>query len=258
MLKLKTNRMLLAATFTVLLTTSLAIAQSPAGTKTTPPAKAKSVRPAKQLPAAYQPPEKIDPSLPNVLLLGDSISIGYMLDVRKELEGEANVFRPATNCGPTTNGIKGIEDWLGDRKWSVIHFNFGLHDLKYMGPKGENLADPKKDTSHQQVPLSEYVTNIRAIAERLKQTGAKVIWCQTTPVPEGAGGRVVGDAVKYNEAAAKVMIELGGIATDDLYDFSLANVTSEQRPANVHYTPEGSKMLAGHVVESIRKALKSE
>ncbi len=113
MLQLKTNRTFLAATFAVLLTTSLAIAQSPAGTETKPPAKAKSARPAKQLPAAYQPPEKIDPSLPNVLMLGDSISIGYMLDVRKELEGEANVFRPATNCGPTTNGIAGIEDWLG-------------------------------------------------------------------------------------------------------------------------------------------------
>ena len=250
--------MLLAATFTVLLTTSLAIAQSPAGSEISQPAKAKAARPAKQLPAAYQPPEKIDPSLPNVLLLGDSISIGYMLDVRKALEAEANVFRPATNCGPTTNGIKGIEQWLGDRKWSVIHFNFGLHDLKYMGPEGENLADPKATTSHQQVPLAQYVDNMRTLAERLKQTGAKVIWCQTTPVPEGAGGRVVGDAAKYNEAAAKVMIELGGIATDDLYDFSLANVTSEQRPANVHYTPEGSKMLAGHVVESIRKALKSE
>ncbi len=135
---------------------------------------------------------------------------------------------------------------------------FGLHDLKYMGTDGKNLADPKQSTSHQQVPLAQYVNNMRTIATRLKQTGAKVIWCQTTPVPEGSAGRVVGDAVKYNEAAADVMSELGGIATDDLYDFSLANVTSEQRPANVHYTPEGSKLLAGHVVECIREALKTK
>src|SRR5262245_41201760 len=68
--------------------------------------------------------------LPRVLLIGDSISIGYTLDVREELKGKANVHRPATNCGPTTSGVRGIDQWLkvgaGSGKWDVIHFNFGL------------------------------------------------------------------------------------------------------------------------------------
>lgn len=259
MLKMKTNLTCLVTALTIVLTASFAMAQSSTDTKAGSRAKSKSPdRKSKPLQPAYQPPDKIDPSLPNVLLLGDSISIGYMLDVRKNLEGQANVFRPATNCGPTINGLKGIDQWLGDRHWSVIHFNFGLHDVKYMGPNSENLADPKSPTSHQQVPLDQYVNNIRTIAERLKQTGAKVIWCQTTPIPQGAAGRVVGDEVKYNEAAAKVMSELGGIATDDLYDFAIAKVTSEQKPANVHYTPEGSKLLAEHVTQCIREALQTK
>ena len=41
---------------------------------------------------------KDDPSLPNVLLLGDSISIGYHTAVREACAGKANVFRPKTNC----------------------------------------------------------------------------------------------------------------------------------------------------------------
>ncbi|HEX5104900.1 MAG TPA: SGNH/GDSL hydrolase family protein, partial [Pirellulaceae bacterium] len=43
--------------------------------------------------------------LPRVLLIGDSISIGYTVAVREELKGKANVHRPATNCGPTTRGV---------------------------------------------------------------------------------------------------------------------------------------------------------
>ncbi len=192
----------------------------------------------------------------NVLLIGDSISIGYMLATRKQLAGEANVWRPATNCGPSTKGLESLDDWLGDRKWDVIHFNFGLHDLKYMGPNNENLADPKGETSHQQVPIDQYVANLKQIAERLKKTGATVIWCETTPVPEGAEGRVVGDSKRYNEAAAKAMAEVGDIEIDALYEFALQHAET-QRKANVHYTAEGSAKLAEQVAQSVRAALAS-
>src|SRR5437868_6884608 len=79
--------------------------------------------------------------LPRVLIIGDSISIGYQVPLREALKGKANVHRPATNCGPTTRGVEQIEQWLGDNKsdkdksdkgkWDVIHFNFGLHDVRH-------------------------------------------------------------------------------------------------------------------------------
>lgn len=207
----------------------------------------------KKVPPAFQPPERIDPDGYNVLLIGDSISIGYMLDVRKRLkiQGTTNVFRPPTNCGPTTKGLESIDEWLGDRKWDVIHWNFGLHDLKYLGPNGENLADPDAEGSHQQVPIEQYAKNIKQLAERLQKTGAKVIWCQTTPVPKGAKGRVVGDSKRYNDAAAKVLPI--GMETNALYDFAMEH--AEQKEANVHYTPEGSAKLAEQVAESIEMQL---
>ncbi|MCA9139230.1 MAG: SGNH/GDSL hydrolase family protein [Planctomycetales bacterium] len=197
---------------------------------------------------------KIDDRLPNVLLIGDSISIGYMVAARNALEGKANVFRPATNCGPTTKGLEEIDRWIGDRKWDVIHFNFGLHDLKYMGPKGQNLAEPTAADSHQQVPIDEYAANIKTIAERLKKTGAKVIWRETTPVPEGAAGRVPGDSAKYNAAAAKVIAEVGGIEVDPFFEFA-ESISKDQLPKNVHYTAEGSKKLGEHVAALIEKVI---
>lgn len=192
--------------------------------------------------------------LPRVLLIGDSISIGYTVPVREMLKGKANVHRPLTNCGPTTTGLAGIDKWLGDRKWDVIHFNWGLHDLKYMGPQGQNLADPKAKGSHQQVPISAYEANLRKLVTRLKKTKAKLIWRSTTPVPAGCKGRVVGDSAKYNAVAKKIMDE-NGIAIDDQYTFCMDKLDRIQLPANVHFSSSGSKELAKQAVASIQKAL---
>ena len=204
---------------------------------------------------AFSPIED-DPNLPRVLIIGDSISIGYTLPVREMLKGVANVHRPPVNCASTKHGINGIEDWVGNKKWDVIHFNWGLHDLKYMGPNGENLADPQLNSSSQQVPIDEYVKNLQRLVLYLKKTKAELIWRNTTPVPIGAKGRVVGDSKKYNDAAQEIMSHYS-IETNDLYQFAKANWDKVGRKADVHFTPEGSKELAKLVAKSIRKKLQT-
>lgn len=198
-------------------------------------------------------PIEDQPGLPRVLLIGDSISIGYTLAVREELKGKANVHRPTTNCGPTTNGLANLDKWLGEKEWDVIHFNWGLHDLKYMDEKG-GLLSPTDPKAKQQVPPADYEKNLRELVASLKKTKATLIWCSTTPVPEGSAGRIADDSVKYNEVAAKVMKD-NDIATDDLHAFAKARLADIQLKANVHFSPEGSKVLAKQVAESISAAL---
>src|SRR5437667_12216735 len=70
------------------------------------------------------------PGLARVLLIGDSISIGYTVTVQKELAGAANVHRIPENGADTANGLKNIDAWLGGSKWDVNHFNWGLHARK--------------------------------------------------------------------------------------------------------------------------------
>ena len=194
-----------------------------------------------------------DPDLPRVLLIGDSISIGYTLPVRERLEGVANVHRPPTNCGPTTRGVESLDAWLGDdpQSWDVIHVNFGLHDLKYVDEKKKNTT--VEDGSYQ-VPPEQYRRNLTNIIRRLKATGATVIWCSTTPVPEGSASRVAGDAEKYNAIAAEVMTEQN-VDTNDLHAFAASRLDKIQREANVHFTPEGSAALADQVANAIQTAL---
>lgn len=213
------------------------------------PAKPRSKAAAKRLDVLA--PIEDDPKLPRVLLIGDSISIGYTLPVRKQLEGIANVHRPNTNCGPTTKGVAELKTWLGEQPWDVIHFNFGLHDLKYADAKGNLVA---KEKGSQLVPLEKYEENLRSIVKLLKETKAEVVWCSTTPVPEGAAGRVADDSLRYNAAAAKVMQD-ANIPTDDLHALAAEYLPLLQLPKNVHFTDEGSAVLAQQVALHVRVAL---
>ena len=131
-------------------------------------AQQRSIAPRAQPGNPYEPVVEV-PGLPRVLLIGDSISEGYTLPVRKLLQGRANVQRIPQNGGPTKLGIENIERWLGVGKWDVIHFNWGLHDLMF-------FPDPKVEpTQHEQDQLDRYERNLRVLVARLKQTGAKLI-----------------------------------------------------------------------------------
>lgn len=191
------------------------------------------------------------PGLPRVLLLGDSISMGYTLPVRAALQGKANVHRPGENCGDTARGVQSLDKWLGTGKWDVIHFNFGLHDLKYLDAAGQ-LAPP--DKGKQVHSVAEYEANLRKIVARLKQTGAKLIFATTTPVPDKSSGRIEHDEVRYNAAAVRVMRE-SGVAVNDLHAFVKARQSELQRPNNVHFSDAGSAKLADVVVAALLPAL---
>ncbi|HUQ95669.1 MAG TPA: SGNH/GDSL hydrolase family protein [Bryobacteraceae bacterium] len=182
--------------------------------------------------------------LPRVLLIGDSISIGYTLPVREVLRGKANVHRIPANGATTRFTLESIEPWLGSSKWDVIHVNWGLHDLKIM------------EGGKHQVPIEEYASNLQKLVDRLKQTGAKVIFATTTPVPQGKLNplRHPADVPLYNAAALRVM-KRNRIAVDDLYAAVLPKLKDVQLPENVHFTPEGSRFLAAHVVSAINPAL---
>lgn len=192
------------------------------------------------------------PGLPRILLIGDSISIGYTLPVRHMLRGQANVHRPQTNCGPTTKGLEQLDAWLGAGKWDAIHFNFGLHDLKYIDDNGKRVPPGE---GHIQVPKEQYAQNLKAIAQRLKKTGAKLIFCNTTPTPEGAHGRIPGASAEYNAAAEAAMKEVGDIEVNDLFGFCTPRLEEIQRKADVHFSREGSRQLAMQVVGKLRAAL---
>jgi len=190
-----------------------------------------------------------DPKLPRVLLIGDSISMGYTLPVRNMLTGKANVHRVPENAGDTARGLEKLDRWLGEKPWDVIHFNFGLHDLKRMRGKQYDVRGARVRSPE------EYARNLETLVKRLKKTGATLIWATTTPVPAGARGRMRGDEVIFNKAAAKIMKQ-HGVKVNDLHGYILPKLRGAQMPKNVHFTARGSEVLAQKVAAAISAALR--
>ncbi|UMB61779.1 SGNH/GDSL hydrolase family protein [Lutibacter sp. A80] len=210
----------------------------------------------------YVTPQK---KLPNVLIYGDSISIGYTPIVREMLSGKVNVFRIYTNGQSSDKFIPFMEKmketmfqpylkggWNFD--WDLIHFNVGLHDLKY-------LADGKldKETGKQMNNIEEYKTNLNKICMYLKKEfpNTKLIFATTTAVPdEGDAGRFGGDSIKYNNAAKAVLANYPSIVINDLYGFTKPNSSKWYiKPRNVHYNNLGKTTQGKHVAKVITENL---
>tara|TARA_R110000850_G_scaffold54619_1_gene130004 strand:- start:1678 stop:2415 length:738 start_codon:yes stop_codon:yes gene_type:complete len=196
----------------------------------------------------------IDPALPNVLIIGDSISMGYTGTVKAELASKANVFHNAGNSQGTTNGLAKIDEWLAVADWDVIHFNFGLHDLKRVTEAGtsNNSNDPNDPY---QANVETYAANLKKIVTQLRGAGANLIFATTTPFPSGVKPfRAPGDAGNYNAAALKIMRK-NNIEVNDLYTLVLPDLATLQKPANVHFDKAGSELMGKQVAGRIEAAL---
>jgi acyl-CoA thioesterase-1 len=185
------------------------------------------------------------PGWPRVLLIGDSISIGYTMPVRELLAGEANVHRIPVNGQSTDFGLTHIDAWLGDGPWDVIHFNWGIWDTHIL------------ETGAHRNSLEAYTAALGALVERMKATNARLIFATTTPFGRDKDGKLsirCADVVRYNEAATPVM-RAAGVEINDLYALALPRLQELQQEDGVHFTPEGSRVLAAQVAGKIREAL---
>ena len=135
--------------------------------------------------------------LPRVLLVGDSICNGYKDGVRELLKGKMNVsYWISSYCVTSAAYLPLLAIYLDEAKYDVIHFNNGLHSLG--------------------TPTAAYEKGVRRALQliREKQPDAKLVWCSSTPLANDAK---TAKCRELNAAAAKVIAELGGIATDDLF-----------------------------------------
>ena len=182
---------------------------------------------------------KDDPKLPRVLLIGDSISRGYTLPVRHALAGEANVHRAPANCGPTAMAVTKLPVWLGDGKWDVIHFNFGIHD---------------RNTDE-----AVYTANLEQIVAQLQKTGAKLIWARTTPPASGENKeKFTADQCKQVNQIADAIMRKHGIPEDDLYAAVAPRLAELQNKNDVHFNAAGYDILGRQVAAEILAAIKSK
>ena len=175
---------------------------------------------------------KDDPTLPRVLLIGDSVSRAYTQTVRKELAGIANVHRAPANCGPTATGLRKLDVWLGSGTWDVIHFNFGIHDRS--------------------TPIADYAQRLEELVQRLKMSGATVVWASTTPIPDVPDKKfTAASIVDRNKVAAEIMNK-HQVLIDDLFLAITPRLSELQNPADVHFAGPGNQFLGQQVAHFLK------
>lgn len=189
--------------------------------------------------------------LSDVILIGDSIRMGYQAFVEKELEGEARVWGPRENGGTSANVLARLDEWVLSRGADVLHLNCGLHDLR----KEFGADDPA-------VPLARYRANLEEIFTRvLGDGGTTLIWAATTPVNEEwhhankGFERFEADVEAYNRAALAVA-ERFGVPVNDLFDVVVrAGRDGLLQPDGVHFAEEGCALLGKAVAGAVRAIL---
>ena len=202
----------------------------------------------------------------NLLLLGDSIRVGYCNMVKEMLDGRVNVFFPAENCRFAQYTLRELERWTAAcPAIDVIHWNNGLWDSAHLsisgvGDDGEAAGVTVKpahviaDYRYDEEPLTppamyEYMLN--RIVIRLKQLcpKAEIVFGTTTPVIEEEATNIYRSNAEvdlYNNIARKVMQKYN-IRVNELGEFA-KTLGKEYRRDWVHYNEDGCKQLAAEIV----------
>lgn len=183
-------------------------------------------------------PEMPDASLPNVLLVGDSITRAYYPAVAKELAGVANcyLYASATSAGDARLGPQ-LAEYYGMIKvrFNVVHFNNGMHGWGYTEQEYKRY-------------FPELVTAVRKGAP-----GAKLVWASTTPVRKDKEGEATNARVDQRNAIADAIVSAQHIPMDDQHALMMTHQDLHQD--DVHFNEEGSGLQGEQVAESVKKLL---
>ena len=196
--------------------------------------------------------------MPNVYLIGDSISLGYTPVVTELLAGRARVTRNPGNAQYSSYLLRNLPGWLGTERFDLIHFNCGIWDLHHLEPTADPL-EPSVDKFNRagvrRTTPEQYAANLEAILKILKPTGAKLIWASITPLIDHGDLCVrPAEVPLYNSVASRIMAA-HGIPTNDLYSHALPDIERRLDPDGCHFTADGYRFLGRQVAAVIQGAL---
>tara|TARA_R110002049_G_scaffold14886_2_gene61932 strand:+ start:8569 stop:9213 length:645 start_codon:yes stop_codon:yes gene_type:complete len=191
-----------------------------------------------------------------ILIIGDSISLGYTPFVTEALKDIAIIIHNPGNAQHTGTGLERLEKWIRATDYDIIQFNWGLWDLCYRHSDSKVYGNRDKINGEVTYTIEEYAKNLDMLVSILKEnTDAELIFVTTSYVPEGEAGRYVKDPLRYNKAAKKIM-KKHHILVNDIYKKSKRIHKNEgQAPGDVHYTKAGYQELAKSISKVLQKEL---
>ena len=197
------------------------------------------------LPAATAQEQEI----PQVLFLGDQVHRAIVQAAAKELVGKVSVNYPQGVASNSGTALAQIEPLLGETKWDIIYFNFGIGDLFYKDPSTREIRIMSKHGGGVRVSTpAQYEERLDALVQRLKATNAKLMWGSTTPMVtvhffNSYQGNIFDENAErqYNAIAARVMAK-HEVPVIDLHAHVMAQFKpDEKHPPYTQYAKEMEK-----------------
>lgn len=184
-------------------------------------------------------PPHPDPNLPNVLLLGDSITRNYFSKVTKDLAGTANVYLMASSISVgdprLAHQISEFVTMEGVR-FQAVHFNNGMHGWAY---------------SEEQYKAG-FPDFLKAVQKIVGHHGT-LVWATTTPVRPDAKNGATNPRVDARNAIATSLVRSAGIAVDDQHALMMQHQDLYQD--SVHFNPNGAALQGEQAAQTIKTAL---
>ncbi len=189
-------------------------------------------------------------ALPQILLLGDSIRIGYCGTVKKQLDGMYDVRFPNENCQYTQHTFVSLSFWkeLIGPSPAAVHFNCGHWDIAHWDGEKESLNT-----------VEEYGKMLVRIVERIKKLypSTKIFFATTTPMnPNGKMGvnpRSTEEIKIYNAEAKRVLTPLG-VKINDLFGIT-KDLGEEAYTDYCHFTDEIFRLLGRKTAEFLIESI---
>ena len=197
---------------------------------------------------------KSEIKMKKVLLLGDSIRMGYCNFVKSELAGSAEVCFPAENCRFTQYTLVSLRNWLKEtgiprEEIELVHWNNGHWDVAHFHDDELPLNTPELYG----IMLERIYCHLRKFCPN-----AQIVFALTTPVTstKGPAGnpRSNSEIEKYNAVAVEVMNKLG-VRINDLYSLTKESISDDLYADFCHFTPEGYQILGKQVIKVIKETL---
>lgn len=187
-----------------------------------------------------------------IVLIGDSIRMGYDKYVKDALCGVASVVYPDENCRFAEYVLRYAHEWKARGAWGddidLVHWNAGLWDVLELFED-----DPLTSPEYYGEAIARIDRRLRMLFPR-----AKMIFATSTPVAERLCSRDFrrhnATIEKYNRIALDALKDTDTVI-DDLY------ATADGCPEEYHsdfvhyYTPEGTKLIGDQVLSVICAAL---
>ena len=188
-----------------------------------------------------------------IVLIGDSIRLGYEAYVRTAFRDVAEVYAPTENCRFAHYVFRYLHEWKSLGTWpsdvDVVHWNAGLWDvIHFFGDEAQTAP-------------ASYAEVIARIDRRLRVLfpKAKMIFATSTSVDEEAYKaasykRSNAEIAAYNRLALEALADTDTVI-DDLYPLTLTLPSSARSDLTHFNNDEGCRYLGSWVTASIARVL---